>query len=448
MSKISVTGELSLDGSGWDKTLGKAEKGVQHLAEEGLGELKTAMIEAFSIGAVLEATRAVLEFGEAISVGAARLGVSTDSVQQLGFAARQAGSDLGTVESALDKLARAKEEALAGGEKGDKLVEEFSRLGVTVEDLKSKSPEELFRQMGKGLEGVATNSQITADMMAIFGRNAGALIPILKELDEKSAQLKLVSPENLQALHEAKQAWDAFKDRKQATLATGMARVFSGESPADLGEYFYQHVKQISGGDMTQGAAGRGEALDKQLQALNEAAQAKKDLEALHKGTAIGPNQVSGKEQEAMDKEAAKLNESTAKIRAEMENKALTVEERITKEVQNQKELHEAIDRTKKAGVGGLPLADLQNQLALSEQALQKDRAEKLKGQKIGIDPVFDKALGGDSLTHTGNFLGTSSNSIVAIGEQTNAILRQIHAVLLGHGPGGGAAAHGVPGPT
>jgi hypothetical protein len=437
VSRMSVVGELTLDGGDWDKKLNSAEKGVEHLAEEGLGGLKTAIAEAFSLGALVEATKVALEFGEEISNGARRLGVTTDEVQRLGFAARQAGSDLSVVETAMDRLARSKEIALGGGVEGAKIEKQFAALGISIEDLRDKEPDELFRKIGESLEDTTTKAATTKAMMDVFGRGAGQLIPVLKELREKSALAPMISKDDIETLHGMKQAWDALQDSAKAKIATGLARVGGGNAGTDIIAALTQFGHEAATGTLldVDGSA-RGASLDKQLEILNQAKKLKAELDAMRTGTEVGPHEMTAKEEKEQRKEIDQLNADTAKKLTKNEDSHLTTSEKINKNLADQAELKKLIA----GGKGGeLTQADYRNQLATLQSAIPKLGEERRK--ELFPDKVREfHGRQGDALIHTGNFLGTSSNSIVAIGEKTNAILAQIYNVLAGghYNAGGG----------
>lgn len=87
---LRITGQVDLDGSGWEKGLRKLDGVTEHAT----GHLKQLIVSAFGVGAIEEAIRRTIEFGEKIVDTSRRIGVGIEALQEFGFAARQNGSDL------------------------------------------------------------------------------------------------------------------------------------------------------------------------------------------------------------------------------------------------------------------------------------------------------------------------------------------------------------------
>src|SRR5207248_7000291 len=68
---------------------------------------------------------------------ALRLGISTDAVQQLDFALKQNGSSIEAATKFFEKLAISRDKALGGGEGAAAKIEDFRKLGISLEQLKT-----------------------------------------------------------------------------------------------------------------------------------------------------------------------------------------------------------------------------------------------------------------------------------------------------------------------
>ena len=154
--------------SGLRSTVGQ----VQHWGKE----IGCYIAGAFALEKLVEFQKGIFEFAKSISLTAERLGVTTDEVQKLQYAGAMTGVALDTVASALEKLARAKEKALGGGAGGDQLIASFARFGITMKELQTLAPDQLFDKISESVEKTGVNSVVTADAMELMGRS-GAMSP-------------------------------------------------------------------------------------------------------------------------------------------------------------------------------------------------------------------------------------------------------------------------------
>jgi hypothetical protein len=156
----------------------------------------------FAVFKLIQFEKSMMDLGDTITDTAKRLGVSTDEAQRLNFAADQTGVGIEKLSGALDRLAKAKE--------GGKANEEFARFGISIDQIASQTPDQLFDAIAASVQKTGVNARVTADLMALMGRNAGELIPMLKELSELKGHAPIISEEDIANLHEAKQEWGYF----------------------------------------------------------------------------------------------------------------------------------------------------------------------------------------------------------------------------------------------
>lgn len=448
MSTIQVKGVLELDGSGWDKTLARAEHGVNKLAEDSLGELKRAITGAFAAGAVLELARSAVEFGAQIKRTSDELGISAEKVQELSFAFTQAGLQSDQVGISIERLARNMEKAVEGGKGAKELEEAFGRLGVSMADLKSKTDEEIFRQIGEALEHTAVTARVSADMMEVFGKAVGRLIPVLQELREKSEELHasglVITDKELEMMHKGEQGFEKLSLAAKVWTSreiSGFKLIFGGLSGSEdsLGG---QIAKQWNPNQLDEDLAkARGDQADKELARMKKDAA---DLQAYKELIAHGaPAATESKEEKAEAKKlekdrAAELNrllEENAKGQARLDYEKLSDQQKMAFLLKEEKELREQIARA-----GSESLLGARDTHALQGVEEEINRLNQKESRQTHA-PAFQ----GNSLVRVGNFLGSSANSIASIGERTNQILTQIHGTLRGMGKGGSFGGTGVP---
>ena len=160
----------------------KFDAKLQQVREEmnsQMGGLIHGKIEAFLTAAgIEESIRRTLEWGESIKSAALKASISTDAIQAFTYAAKMNGAEMGNVVAAIRKEQLARLAALKGHKD---YVSAFERLGVTLQDLKHKSPEEIFKMLATHIQHSKGGSQELADIMKVLGRNATALIPAFRE---------------------------------------------------------------------------------------------------------------------------------------------------------------------------------------------------------------------------------------------------------------------------
>jgi uncharacterized protein YukE len=142
------------------------------------------------------ARAAVKAFNDAIRIGgelndlAARTGETAGELAVLQRAFENAGMSGGEVGAMLNRLQKFMGQASEGG---NEQAAALARLGLSYDELKSKSPSEQmqeFAQRIKQIEDPTIRAQVA---MEIFGRSGGAMLPLLRamgsELDVARAQL-------------------------------------------------------------------------------------------------------------------------------------------------------------------------------------------------------------------------------------------------------------------
>ncbi len=118
---------------------------------------------------------------------AKRTGLTVEAVQELAYAAKLCGTDLGTMEIAL----RTVQKNMAGtGQESATFKAALEGLGISLKDLQSRSPQEQFDTLSQAIAGVVDPSQRAGLAMAVFGRSGTALLPMLAEGADGIARLK------------------------------------------------------------------------------------------------------------------------------------------------------------------------------------------------------------------------------------------------------------------
>ncbi len=166
------------DESPLNQAFSRAESAANRFASGSLRNIGSSIGAAFTTGAIIKLASDAVELGGKFDDLSKRTGVGTEALQKLDFAARQNGASIDDIVGSLQKLSVAMSEALGGN--ADKL-QAFSRLGITLDDLKSKSADEIFIKLSDAVKNSTDPTSTMSELVDVLGKNAGALIPLLVE---------------------------------------------------------------------------------------------------------------------------------------------------------------------------------------------------------------------------------------------------------------------------
>ena len=172
---------LSVDAASFavaDQMLGAVKSGLGLLvsgavrAGEGLTEIITKTVETAS----------------ALNDTSVALGVTTDAIQELGYAAQLNGSSVEGMSDGLRKLSINMAAAAGGSEEA---AQTFRRLGVQISSNgKLRDADEVFGDLADKFKAMPDGARKVATAVALFGKSGAALIPTLMEGREGLAALR------------------------------------------------------------------------------------------------------------------------------------------------------------------------------------------------------------------------------------------------------------------
>jgi hypothetical protein len=172
--------------------------GVAASAASGISQHfgKIALAVAGITAAFIGVRAAAQSFNAAIAMGgqlndlSARTGETAGNLAILQRAFQNAGAGAEAVGPTINRLQRAIVEA---GEGSKTYATAFTKLGLDLADIKTKTPTEQLRAVAEAIKGIENPSEQTAIAMQILGRSGGELMPLLKamgvEFDRAGQQL-------------------------------------------------------------------------------------------------------------------------------------------------------------------------------------------------------------------------------------------------------------------
>ena len=110
-----------------------------------------------------------------------KTGVSVEQLSRFSTVAKLSGTDMDTVAGVMKKLSISAVEAATGN---DKLANVYKALGLSVQELRQLSPDELMIRVAQGIRGI--DPKIMQDLLAqIGGKNASSALSFMRELNER-----------------------------------------------------------------------------------------------------------------------------------------------------------------------------------------------------------------------------------------------------------------------
>ena len=235
MSNFELNAKIGANASGFFGTLRKVEqetKGVGLRIQNDLaGALKGGLLgpaaAGLGLGAGLYAAIAgVGDYVKELKHLHENTGIAYRDLQVYEAGAKKHGNTIQDITSMVNKLAVERAKSLSGGVNSEGSAA-FQKLGVSFNDLKSKSPAELFKQIQNNLAGMADKTMVADALVHALGRSAKEMGGFFSESfdsmnDRATAQGLVVADEtlgdiiaNLKVMNDH---WKGFKAEVSAPL--------------------------------------------------------------------------------------------------------------------------------------------------------------------------------------------------------------------------------------
>ena len=162
------------------KIRSEAEKTETTLKRAAIGikSFGGALTAGLSIGILAAAAKKAIDYTAALKTTAAQLGITTKELQVFTYAAGQVGMKTGEVDRGLQNLGTNLSKAASGSVTAQK---SFAAVGVSLDDIKSKSKTEIFGQIADQMIRQGGAAKNAAAGQAIFGDGMSKLIPLLDQ---------------------------------------------------------------------------------------------------------------------------------------------------------------------------------------------------------------------------------------------------------------------------
>lgn len=174
MARFTLKGRLQLDGSQWKTGLDQAKSRADVWSRDVAATIRSRLAAAFAVGSLFRAATSSIDRAGQVRDRSRALGIDPELFQQIDFAAAQSGSSVDDAAKAIKRLAVAQIDTIRGSKE---MVDSFRAYGITIDDLKSKRPEDLFFEIAQKVEDGVNRANQLGDLQKIMGRSAPNLIP-------------------------------------------------------------------------------------------------------------------------------------------------------------------------------------------------------------------------------------------------------------------------------
>lgn len=224
----SLLATLGLDATSFHANADKASSKARELGghiDHSLGdELKSKLAHLGTLAFAEETIRRTVEWGDQIYNLSRRLGIGVEAVQAWDYALKLNGSSIQNAATFFERMASNRQKALEGSEPQ---IAAFRRLGVTLEDLRTKRLEDIGLQISKAFE-MGDPQKLIADLRVIGGRGAGELAAAFQAglgdlIEGARAAGVIASEEVINGLKEAKDDWTTIWSEFTVGIAPAVA---------------------------------------------------------------------------------------------------------------------------------------------------------------------------------------------------------------------------------
>lgn len=185
--------------------------------------IKGTFAGAFAFGAIISTVKTLLDQAEDLSDAAERYAVSTEFLQKAANVASVTGSKFQDVESALKALTRRSQMAI---DSNNEYRKSFVNLGLSLDDLKTMSPDQLFMAIADSVENATDRSQAFKDVMNVAGLSSKNLFTMFSmgrdEIERLGEEMGVMGDETAASLANANVSMRKVGNQIKTGLAVGL----------------------------------------------------------------------------------------------------------------------------------------------------------------------------------------------------------------------------------
>lgn len=200
MSNLKAT--LAFDGKAFEAGMRKAQNLTKKASKNMAASLKGAVAGVLSVGFLTQKAREVGEFARQVEALAPSLGMTTDQLQEWEYVFARAGLEIDDVADAMATITDRASDAESGM---TSMLDDFKLVGITVDDLKGKNPQQLFELFADAVANTEDKNAALASIVRTLGDDLG----------RKLAPMLLLGKEGLAAMRKEAQELGIIMDESK-----------------------------------------------------------------------------------------------------------------------------------------------------------------------------------------------------------------------------------------
>lgn len=183
--------------------IGKVAK-AQNTAISGLtAHAKGLAAGVLSIGAAAAAVTKALERAGNIQDIFERTGLSPEFLQQLDREARKSGTSIDAIAKGIGKFSK----ELTNSDGAGTFAETLKGLNLNIDELREKSPEDLFITVSRAVAGIEDPTKRAAVAQNLLSRSGAELIPVMENINSIIADTNVLSAQQIADLDSIGDEW-------------------------------------------------------------------------------------------------------------------------------------------------------------------------------------------------------------------------------------------------
>lgn len=178
ISLVALTGSFETDMNRAAKTTERRMKEIQRNVEQVAKVIGAALVAATT--AIAVGIKGAIDRADELSKAAQKIGIATESLSRLAYAADLSDVSLEQLQTGLARLTKFQAEAAQGGKEQ---IRVFEQLGIAIKDASGhlRDTESVLKDFANVFASLPDGPEKTALALEVFGRSGAELIPLLNQ---------------------------------------------------------------------------------------------------------------------------------------------------------------------------------------------------------------------------------------------------------------------------
>ena len=242
-SKVTDADRALESMSGRAEHAGQATASFGGIASTVLGAFGPAVAAAFSVQQIAEFGAQLIADADALVRMSDQTGIGVEQLQRLKAVATESGNTVeqltGAVSTMQNRLAEGSKDTVAG----------LKAIGLTIDELKGKAPDEQFYAIAKGIQAIEDPAERVRVAIEVFGRTGATIMPSLRaDIDGIKDDTEVMSDRSVRKLEELGAAWDRLKTRVAVAVANMLIPSQDLDKQLESNQRWLQQIADIDAG--------------------------------------------------------------------------------------------------------------------------------------------------------------------------------------------------------